>query len=206
VWPTDSPRRRERQRRRAAVARCARASRASGRPDPLAVAATFALGALPGFLESACEEAGQPVVVQEAPYHQVLAGLLDPRGVFARATTTAGIVLLRGCDLARYHTTWTAERLAALADEYVAAFTALRARAALPMLVGFLPAATPAPLFDDWDRQLAARLARLPGVVVLGPDDVTRYYPVDEPFAADTDGARPPTVRRRRSSPRSRLP
>jgi FkbH-like protein len=153
----------------------------------LAVAATFALGPVSELLATAFAETGQPVTVDEAPYHQVLGALLNPRGVFTQPDATAGLIFIRGVDLKRFRRTWTHEALAALADEYVAAFTNLGARGRMPVIVGFLPSESPDAMFDAWDRELAARLRKVAGLVVLPAEQWTRYYPVDERFAPDTD-------------------
>ena len=169
----------------AALAQAARASK----PKRLALAATFAIGALSEFLDATFRDAGLPVVVEEAPYHQVLASLLDPGGVFAQPDAAAHVCLLRAVDLVRYSDSWSKAQLAALSDEYFAAFSRMADRAGglVPIVVGFLPDASGDARFAAWDEKLAARLAKLPGVSVLRGDDWNRFYPVEERFDAATD-------------------
>jgi FkbH-like protein len=158
----------------------------------LALAATFALGNLPLMIETA---AGAGAKVAEAPYHQVLAALRDPSGVFAAPATTVGVVLLRATDLERFGPVDDA-LLAELRTTYPAALRTLSERTRKPLIVGFLPSSHDDRLAgqdrdDDrlarWEREIAAELAELPAVAVLGPDDWTRHHPVAERFDATTE-------------------
>jgi FkbH-like protein len=169
----------------AALEQAARAAK----PKSLALAATFAIGQLSEFLEVTFREAGMPVTVAEAPYHQVLASLLDPGSVFAQPDCAALVVLLRGVDLVRYSNSWDEQSLDGLADEYLAAFRHVAERAAgqLPSVVGFLPDASGDARFAAWEEQLAGRLAKLSGLTVLRSEDFSKFYPVDERFDVETD-------------------
>ncbi|MEU6065583.1 SDR family NAD(P)-dependent oxidoreductase [Streptomyces sp. NPDC047082] len=149
----------------------------------LALAATFALGNLPLMCGAALEEG---VTVAEAPYHQVLASLQDPSGVLADPATAVGVVLLRAADLERFGPV-DDTLLAELRTAYPAALKALSERTRRPLVVGFLPAAREEERFVEWDRGIAADLAGLPGIAVLGPDEWTRHHQVDERFDARTD-------------------
>jgi FkbH-like protein len=166
-------------------------ARAGGVPalrSSLALAATFALGNLPLMCEAAIEDGagnGGPAVA-EAPYHHVLASLQDPTGVFADPATAAGAVLLRAVDLERFGPVDDA-LLAELRAAYPAALKALSERTRTPLIVGFLPAARQDDRLRRWEREVAADLARLPGIAVLGPDDWTRHHPVAEPFDERTE-------------------
>ncbi|MEV0224704.1 SDR family NAD(P)-dependent oxidoreductase [Streptomyces sp. NPDC050704] len=150
----------------------------------LALAATFALGNLPLMCEAALDE--DPVAVVEAPYHQVLASLRDPSGVFAEPATAVGVVLLRAADLARFGPVDDA-LLAELRTDYPAALRALSERTRKPLIVGFLPAARHDDRFERWQREVAAELAELPGIAVLRPDDWTRHHAVEERFDERTE-------------------
>jgi FkbH-like protein len=152
----------------------------------LALAATFSLGPLSLLLETASREAGQPMVIAETPYHQVLASLLDPREVFARPETDASVVLLRAADLVRFRALGDAE-LAELGDEYHEALLNLSVRTRTPVLLGFLPSQSTDPRLAEWETRLAGRLAGRSRVIVLGPEEWTRRYPVGERFAPETD-------------------
>ncbi|RMI33426.1 type I polyketide synthase [Nocardia stercoris] len=159
------------------------------RPAPVvALAAGFALGNLPALCRIAFADSviGGAVEVAEAPYHQVLAALRDPMGVFAAAETKVGVVLLRAVDLVRFGEI-DDDALAELAQAYPAAVGAVTERARIPMVVGFLPSAELEPRLADWERQVAARLRDLPGVAVLDADDWTRVHAVAEPFDRHTD-------------------
>jgi FkbH-like protein len=159
----------------------------AARQDGVALAATFALGDLPAMLSAALDD-GTPVL--EAPYHQVLASLHDPSGVFSQATG-AGVVLLRAGDLARFGPV-SDKLLAELADEYPAALRALADRTALPLVVGFLPDRTQEASGDRlrrWERDVAAQLEGHPGLAVLSAGDWIRDYPGVECFDAETDAA-----------------
>ncbi|WP_369244602.1 SDR family NAD(P)-dependent oxidoreductase [Streptomyces sp. R41] len=160
---------------------------ASPRPS-LALAATFALGDLPLLCQAAANEGtrdGGPTVA-EAPYHQVLAGLRDPSGVFADPTTAVGVVLLRAVDLERFGPVDDA-LLAELRTEYPAALRALSERTRKPLIVGFLPSVREEERLARWEREMAAELAELPGIAVLRPDDWTRHHAVEEPFDERTE-------------------
>ncbi|MFF3914241.1 SDR family NAD(P)-dependent oxidoreductase [Streptomyces sp. NPDC001852] len=154
----------------------------------LALAGTFALGNLPLMCEAAVEDGagnGEPAIT-EAPYHHVLASLQDPSGVFADPATAVGAVLLRAVDLERFGPVDDA-LLAELRTAYPAALKALAERTRKPLIVGFLPAARQEYRLMRWERDVAADLAGLPGIAVLGPDDWTRHHPVAEPFDERTE-------------------
>ncbi|MFJ9963659.1 SDR family NAD(P)-dependent oxidoreductase [Streptomyces avermitilis] len=159
-------------------------------PRPLAVAATFALGNLPLMCELACNEGAGArdggVTVAEAPYHHVLASLRDPSGVFADPATAVGVVLLRAADLERFGPVDDA-LLAELRTEYPAALRALSERTRKPLIVGFLPSSRDDDRFERWDSEVAAELAGLPGIAVLGTDDWTRQHAVGKRFDERTE-------------------
>ncbi|WP_406491173.1 SDR family NAD(P)-dependent oxidoreductase [Streptomyces sp. NBC_01604] len=154
----------------------------------LALAATFALGNLPPLYEAAVDEDardGGPTVA-EAPYHHVLASLQDPSGAFADPAMAVGAVLLRAADFERFGPV-DDELLAELRTAYPAALRALAERTRKPLIVGFLPCARTTDRFTRWEREVAAELAELPGIAVLGPDDWTRHHQVDERFDERTE-------------------
>ncbi|MGI5208567.1 SDR family NAD(P)-dependent oxidoreductase [Spirillospora sp. CA-108201] len=159
---------------------------ATGAPDrpaaSVAVAATFALGRLPDLLGGALAGTGgdAPAVVA-APDQQPLASVLAPGGPFAGPSTAAGIVLLRGADLARSGPV-TDELLAQLAEEYPAAVGALHERTRKPVIVGVLPSRAGDARLRRWEEELMSRLEGRPGVAVVGPDDWTRDRPVADRF------------------------
>ncbi|MET8858512.1 SDR family NAD(P)-dependent oxidoreductase [Streptomyces sp. NPDC004579] len=162
----------------------------------LALAATFALGNLPLLCEAAMEEdarerAGdrgrdEGSTVAEAPYHQVLAALRDPSGVFADPTTAVGVVLLRAVDLERFGPVTDAV-LTELRTAYPAALRALSERTRRPLVVGILPSARHDDRFARWEHDLVAELADATGIAVLGPDDWTRQHAVAERFDGRTE-------------------
>ncbi|WP_149824438.1 type I polyketide synthase [Streptomyces tailanensis] len=154
----------------------------------LALAATFALGNLPLMIETVLREGGLNGIpkVAEAPYHHVLAALRDPSGVFADPTTTVGVVLLRATDLERFGPVDDA-LLAELRATYPAALRTLSERTRKPLIVGFLPSSRDDDRLACWEREIAAELAELPGIAVLGADDWTRHHPVAERFDATTE-------------------
>ncbi|MER5407732.1 SDR family NAD(P)-dependent oxidoreductase [Streptomyces sp. NPDC002769] len=184
---------------------------AAGPRRSLALAATFALGHLPQLCAAAVEEAtgeeatpdeegtpyeardGAPdrvrdagTTIAEAPYHQVLAALRDPSGVFADPASAAGVVLLRAVDLERFGPV-TDEVLDELRTAYPAALKAVSERTRKPLIVGFLPTAREEGRFTRWEDDLAAELTGTPGIAVLRPDDWTRHHAVAERFDERTD-------------------
>ncbi|MER6270823.1 SDR family NAD(P)-dependent oxidoreductase [Streptomyces sp900105755] len=175
----------------AAPARAGTRAPADTAPAPrrsLALAATFALGNLPLMCEAAVENGagdGGPAIT-EAPYHHVLASLQDPSGVFADPATAVGAVLLRAVDLERFGPVDDA-LLAELRAAYPTALKALSERTRKPLIVGFLPAARQEDRLTQWEREVAADLAGLPGIAVLGPDDWTRHHPGGERFDERTE-------------------
>ncbi|MFE5031767.1 SDR family NAD(P)-dependent oxidoreductase [Streptomyces sp. NPDC056683] len=175
----------------AAPARAGTAAPAGTAPAPrrsLALTATFALGNLPLMCEAAVENGagdGGPAIT-EAPYHHVLASLQDPSGVFADPATAVGAVLLRAVDLERFGPVDDA-LLAELRTAYPTALKALSERTRKPLIVGFLPAARQEDRLTQWEREVAADLAGLPGIAVLGPDDWTRHHPGGERFDERTE-------------------
>ncbi|MFF1739807.1 SDR family NAD(P)-dependent oxidoreductase [Streptomyces mirabilis] len=154
----------------------------------LALAATFALGNLPLLCEAAVEEGARDggLTVAEAPYHQVLAALRDPSGVFADPTAAVGVALLRAADLERFGPVDDA-LLAELRTAFPAALRALSERTRKPLIVGFLPSAHAQDRFARWEREIADELAEVPGIAVLRPEDWTRCHAVEEPFDERTE-------------------
>ncbi|QUW85253.1 SDR family NAD(P)-dependent oxidoreductase [Streptomyces mirabilis] len=154
----------------------------------LALAATFALGNLPPLCEAAVEEVTRDggLTVTEAPYHQVLAALRDPSGVFAEPTAAVGVALLRAADLERFGPVDDA-LLAELRTAFPAALRALSERTRKPLIVGFLPSAHAQDRFARWEREIADELAEVPGIAVLRPDDWTRCHAVAERFDERTE-------------------
>ncbi|MGW3818685.1 SDR family NAD(P)-dependent oxidoreductase [Streptomyces sp. NPDC005046] len=162
----------------------------------LALAATFALGNLPLLCEAAIEEGpregareragGEGPTVAEAPYHQVLAALRDPSGVFTDPTTAVGVALLRAADLERFGPV-TDTALTELHAAYPAALRALAERTRRPLIVGILPSARQDGRFARWESDLVAELTDVPGIAVLGPDDWTRQHAVAERFDERTE-------------------
>ncbi|MFE0254221.1 SDR family NAD(P)-dependent oxidoreductase [Streptomyces sp. NPDC059010] len=155
----------------------------------LALAATFALGNLPLMCETAVGESagdGSVTTVAEAPYHHVLASLRDPSGVFTDPATTAGVVLLRAADLQRFGPVDDA-MLAELRTAYPAALRTVADRTRKPLIVGFLPTAQHEDRLGRWEQEIAAELADVPGIAVLGPGDWTRRHPVEQPFDERTE-------------------
>ncbi|MGV9701408.1 SDR family NAD(P)-dependent oxidoreductase [Streptomyces sp. NPDC003483] len=180
---------------------------------PIALAATFALGHLPLLCAAAVEEEtgadGAPeatsdgtadgtrdhgsgrgrdvgATVAEAPYHQVLAALRDPSGVFADPASAVGVVLLRAVDLERFGPVSDAT-LAELRTAYLDALKALAEGTRRPLVVGFLPTARQEDRFARWEDDLAAGLGGEPGIAVLRPDDWTRHHTVGERFDERTE-------------------
>ncbi|MFJ1606020.1 SDR family NAD(P)-dependent oxidoreductase [Streptomyces sp. NPDC088253] len=154
----------------------------------LALAATFALGHLPLLCEAAVEEGARDggLTVAEAPYHQVLAALRDPSGVFADPTAAVGVALLRAADLERFGPVDDA-LLAELRTAFPAALRALSERTRKPLIVGFLPSAHAQDRFARWEREIADELAEVPGIAVLHPDDWTRCHAVTDRFDERTE-------------------
>ncbi|MFF7972345.1 SDR family NAD(P)-dependent oxidoreductase [Streptomyces sp. NPDC007905] len=150
----------------------------------LALAATFALGNLPLMCEAALED--ERATAAEAPYHQVLAALQDPSGVLADPATAVAVVLLRAADLERFGPV-DDTTLTELRGAYPAALKSLAERTRRPLVVGVLPTARAQDRFLDWERAVAADLAALPGIAVLGPDEWTRHRTVEDPFDERTE-------------------
>ncbi|MCX5167069.1 SDR family NAD(P)-dependent oxidoreductase [Streptomyces antibioticus] len=150
----------------------------------LALAATFALGNLPLMCATALGDDGPTVA--EAPYHQVLAALRDPSGVFADPATAVGVVLLRAHDLERFGPV-DDTLLAELRTEYPAALRALAEHTRKPLIVGFLPAKDTDGRLARWEREVAADLTDRPGIAVLTADDWTRRHPVTDLFDERTE-------------------
>ncbi|WP_335980574.1 SDR family NAD(P)-dependent oxidoreductase [Streptomyces sp. CA2R106] len=158
-------------------------------PPTLALAATFALGDLPAMVAAAtggADPQGPAPTVTEAPYHQVLAALRDPSGVFADPAVSMGAVLLRAADLERFGPVGD-DLLAELRTAYPAALRSLAERTRTPLVVGFLPAARDDDRLTGWERAVAADLADAPGIAVLGPEEWTRDHAVALPFDAATE-------------------
>ncbi|MGC9539700.1 SDR family NAD(P)-dependent oxidoreductase [Streptomyces sp. UG1] len=160
-------------------------------PRKLALAATFALGNLPLMCETAVNESapdGGVTTVAEAPYHHVTASLRDPSGVFADPATAVGVVLLRATDLQRFGPI-DDTLLAELRTAYPAALREVAERTRKPLIVGFLPTAQVEDRLERWEQEIAAELAEVPGIAVLGPDDWMRHHPVDSVFDERTERA-----------------
>ncbi|MFC5288697.1 SDR family NAD(P)-dependent oxidoreductase [Actinokineospora guangxiensis] len=157
---------------------------AAAPPRPtLALAATFALGAMPALCASATSDGEVTPEVAEAPYHQVLATLRDPSGVFA-GSAAAGVVLVRAADFARFGQVDDA-LLDELRTAYPAALRAVAERT--PLVVGFPPTAQQRERDAEWERAVAADLAEAPGIAVLGAADFACHQGAGDPFDQRTD-------------------
>ncbi|WP_460110342.1 SDR family NAD(P)-dependent oxidoreductase [Streptomyces sp. YKOK-J1] len=172
-----------RERRPEPAAGVPRPAPAAGGPR-LALAATFALGHLPLMCEAALED--ERASTAEAPYHHVLAALQDPSGVLADPATAVGVVLLRAADLERFGPV-DDTLLTELRDAYPAALKSLAERTRRPLVVGILPGAGTTGRLLDWERGIAADLAGVPGIAVLGPDEWTRHHAVGQRFDERTE-------------------
>lgn len=162
---------------------------APGPRPSLALSATFALGNLPAMCEAALgagASEGGTLTVAEAPYHQVLASLYDPAGVFAEPSAALGVVLLRAADLERFGPV-DDTLLAELRTRYPAALRSLAERTRKPLVVGFLPTAAQDARLARWERDVADELSQMPGIAVLRPGDWTRHHAVDEIFDPRTE-------------------
>lgn len=153
------------------------------RRSAVAVAASFALGNLAPMIGAALDDGTE---VLEAPYHQVLAALYDPSGVFADPASGAGVVLLRASDLQRFGSI-TDDLLTDLAEDYPAALRAFIGQTGKPLVVALLPDRTADDRLREWVRQVAERIEGQPSLAVLGPDYWQRKYPGAEVFDPETD-------------------
>ncbi|MRH92369.1 SDR family NAD(P)-dependent oxidoreductase [Nocardia sp. SYP-A9097] len=151
-------------------------------PVRVALASTFALGNLGALLGLAADN----TVIREAPYHQVLANLRDPSGVFAEPATDIGVMLLRAADLERFGPIRD-DLLAELAEVYLTVVAEHRGRTGIPLIVGFLPARVADDRLAAWEQLLYNRIRDLPGVAVVAAADWTRHHHVDNRFDERTE-------------------
>ncbi|MDE8647603.1 SDR family NAD(P)-dependent oxidoreductase [Rhodococcus qingshengii] len=150
----------------------------------VAVSATFALGKLPDL----CRVAFDSCTIVEAPYHHVVASILDPAGVLSSPATDVGVVLLRASDFERFGAL-TGPEFDELAQVFPVAVQSLAARTRTPLIVGFLPSAAEDPRFAAWESGVIGELRDCPGIAVVEPDEWLRGQSVEEFFDEHTDTA-----------------
>lgn len=152
--------------------------------------------------EAAVEEGAWDggLTVAEAPYHQVLAALRDPSGVFADPTAAVGVALLRAADLERFGPVDDA-LLGELRTAFPAALRAVSERTRKPLIVGFLPSAHAGTASHggsarsptNWPRCPASRCS----APTSGPDATPSRNPSTSGPSASPTSPSPRTSRRR---------
>ncbi len=126
--------------------------------------------------------------VQFAPYNQPLQTLLDPSGLFARtAQDGTNVLLIRWEDLGQFSQRGE-DALAQIEKNGQELLRAIRSasesfRASL--IFAICPgsprfAASHSTWLADWNERAAASLDEVPGVQVLLPETISRFYPVAE--------------------------
>jgi FkbH-like protein len=143
----------------------------------IAISATFTAEAIEPALEFWSRELGLGLEIRFAGYNQLFQQLLDPSGLFAR-NHGFNVALVRFEDWLRDGGSASPDaRARQLADAVRAAAASF---AAPLILVGCPNTAARAGQFDGARRGLREAVADLPGVHIIGPEEILSLYPVEE--------------------------
>jgi FkbH-like protein len=153
----------------------------------LAVAATFTAEPVKDALAFWWEELELAGSIEFAPYNQVFQQLLDPSSLLSHNRNGVNVVLIRLEDWQRFHSGPAGREngeghLARNAADLIDAVRTAMARSKTPLILGFCPD-SPAALADPDTRDLftrirelvAAALQGVPGLSLIGPDDLNQY-------------------------------
>jgi amino acid adenylation domain-containing protein/FkbH-like protein len=171
------------------LARKVATRREAKRRRRIEVTSTFTAEPIARPLAFLLEQLELDATISFAPYNQVLQQLLDPRSPLSTNVDGVNVALVRLGDAARF----TSEQEPARAverfvDELVAALRARRGTA--PLVLALCPDGRPGPgglVWSQLERQLAAAVADLPGVLVVEPEEPARRYEVREVYDAYGD-------------------
>jgi FkbH-like protein len=153
----------------------------------LAIASTFTAEPVKDALSFWMEELELCGSIEFAPYNQVFQQLLDPGSLLSHNRNGVNIVLTRLEDWQRFNSGpagWEdiEGHLARNAADLIDAVRTAMARSKTPLIVGFCPD-SPAALAEPDTRdllarireQIAAALQGVPGLCLIGPDDLNPY-------------------------------
>src|SRR5665213_398037 len=145
----------------------------------VAVAATFTAEPLQPGLEYLFREAGLPLNLRFAPYHQVLQELFSGSSTLAANPKGVNVILVRFEDFVREISDPVRARavIADTAGEIAEALSGFVRRCKVPTVLAVFPASPAAPVglltaIDAANQQLSAHAAGLPGLSLLRPGDV----------------------------------
>ena len=167
----------------------------------IAISSTFTADPLLDPLRYWIKELEFSVEVELAPYSQVFQQLLDPASLLAQNQRGLNVILIRLEDWERgsqasaaADSTVPGDQLGRTAAELVAALKAASARGSAPCLVCFCPPSTGAAAdgqragrLAETESRLAAELAGLAGVYLLGAAELAAWYPVPDYYDASAD-------------------
>ena len=170
-------------------------------PGTISIAATFTIDPIVPALRFMLEQAGVPLEVRLAPYHQVFQELLSEQSLLIKGTQGINLVLIRLEDFIRDEKNDVAARsiIERTAQELGEAFGAFAKRSKIPSIVSILP---PNPsssrLYSDVVRageQLIERVRSLPGLIPLSGAEIERLASGDLYDAISDDLAHIPYSR-----------
>jgi FkbH-like protein len=147
----------------------------------ISIAATFTADPILLSLGFMLEQAGIPLDVQIAPYHQIFQELLSDSGILVKANQGINILLIRLEDFIRdeKNEATASEIIERTARELGGALAAFSSRAKIPTIVSILPATPRAGQFElniaRAADKLSERVRSLPGLILLSDAEIARY-------------------------------
>ena len=132
------------------------------------------------------EQAGLPLDVQFAPYHQVFQELLADAGLLIKATQGINLILIRLEDFIRdeKHQETASATIERIARELGDALTSFASRAKIPTIVSIL---SPTPRAGHLETKILSvgdklieRVRSRPGLILLSNAEITRYCADDQ--------------------------
>jgi FkbH-like protein len=139
-------------------------------PFQFAISATFTAEPIETVLSFWGRQLKWPLEVRFAPFNQTAQSLLDPASVLGRNTEGVNVILVRPEDLGS-----SDELIRAHCDELLELTILARRAAKVPFVFVLCPGSP------------ALTLPETPGITIVQPGDVERFYPVDQVFSAEGD-------------------
>ena len=150
-------------------------------PGTISIAATFTADPILPSLTFMLDQAGIPLDVQFAPYHQVFQELLSDAGLLIKATQGINLILIRLEDFIRdeKHEETASATIERIASELSEALASFASRAKIPTIVSIFP---PTPRAGHLESniviagdKLIERVRSLPGLILLSGAEIARY-------------------------------
>ncbi|MGB6222854.1 amino acid adenylation domain-containing protein [Haloferula sp.] len=146
-------------------------------------ASTFTAEPIQPVLDVWLDDLGFSPDISFSPFNQVLQQLLDPGSPLATNVNGVNVILVRAADLGAD----TTARARSAAREVAAALGEASARDGIQTLLLACPVAERHEVEATFIEDLSEQLKEMSGVELLKSADLTRLYPVENPFDPEAD-------------------